>query len=70
MLRKLYSKPLSICFNDYSNTTNEEKEKMGEKFSPNNLLMEGFKLICSKKKPDEKRKPQPEKSIAETVNFC
>ena len=42
---------------------------MGEKYSPNNLLMEGFKLICSKKKPDEKRKPQPEKTIAETVNF-
>ena len=29
--RKLYDKLLSICFNDYNNTANGEKEKMDEK---------------------------------------
>ena len=40
--RKLYSKLPSIYFNDYNNTTNEQKEKMGEKYSPNNLLIKGI----------------------------
>ena len=35
---KLYNKLVSIYFNDYDNTTNEEKERMGEKYNPNNLF--------------------------------
>ena len=41
---KLYDKLLSIYFNDYNNTTNEENKKRGEKYSPDNLLIEGFNL--------------------------
>ena len=40
--RKLFNILLSIYFNDYNNTINKEKEKMGEKRNPNNLLTEGF----------------------------
>ena len=40
--RKLHSKLLSIYSNDYNNTTIEEKEKMGAKFTPNNLVIERF----------------------------
>ena len=50
--RKLYSKLLRIYCNDYNNTTNKGKEKVGEKHSPNNLLIEGFKFIYPKKKDE------------------
>ena len=33
---KLYNTLPSICFNDYNNITDEEKEKMGKKYNPNN----------------------------------
>ena len=38
---------------------------MDEKYSPNNLLNEGFKFIYPKQKNEEKGKSRPEKTIAE-----
>ena len=68
-IRKLYSKLLSIYFHNYNNTTNKEKEKMGEIYSPNNLLNEGFKFIYPKKKDEEKSKSRLEKTIAERIKL-
>ena len=51
---KLYDKLLSIYFNDYNNTTNEENKKRGEKYSPDNLLIEGFNLLIQRKKMTKK----------------
>ena len=66
---KLYNILLSIYFNDYNNTTNEEKEKMSEKYNPNNLLIKGYTFIESKKEDEEKSKSQPEETIAKTVKL-
>ena len=68
-ITKLYSKLLSIYFNNYNNTTNKEKEKMGEIYSPNNLLIEGFKFIYPKKKDEGKSKSRLKKTIAERVKL-
>ena len=65
---KLYNTLLSIYFNDYNDITHKEKEKMGEKYNPNNLLIKSYKFIESKK-VEEKSKPQPEKTIAERVKL-
>ena len=64
---KLYNILLTIYFNDYNNTANEEKEKMSEKYNPNNLLIKGYTFIESKKEDKEKSKSQPEETIAKTV---
>ena len=39
---KLFNILLSIYFNAYCNTTNKGKEEIGEKYNPNNLLIECF----------------------------
>ena len=66
---KLFNIVISIYFNDYNNTTNKETEKMGEKYNPNNLLIEGFKFVYPKKSDEEKSKSQPEETIAEGVKL-
>ena len=42
---------------------------MGEKYSPNNLLNEGFKFIYPKKKDEEKSNHSRKKAIAEKVKL-
>ena len=64
--KKLYNKLLTIYY-DYNDITNEEKEKMGEKYNPKNLLSKDQRFIESKK--EEKSKSQSEESIAERVKF-
>ena len=54
--KKLFNKLLSIYYNDYNVVTDEEKEKMGEKYNPKNLLLKGQKFIESEK--EEKSKSQ------------
>ena len=66
---KLFNILLSIYFNDYNNTTNEEKEKMSKKYNPNNLLIKGFKFIYSVKEDEEKSKSKPGETIAERVRL-
>ena len=61
--RKLYSKLLSIYYNDYNDVTDEEKEGMGKKYDPINLLIKGQRFI------EEISKPHPEKSIVERVKL-
>ena len=41
----------------------KRKEKMGEKYNPNNLLIKGQRFIESKKEDEEKSKSQPEETI-------
>ena len=65
--KKLYNKLLSIYYDDYNDITDEEKEKMGEKYNPKNILLKGQRFIESKK--EEKSKSQPEESIAERVKL-
>ena len=43
--KKLYNKLLSIYYDDYNDITDEEKEKMSEKYSPKNLLLKGQRFI-------------------------
>ena len=65
--KKLYSKLLSIYYDDYNDIIDEEKEYMGEKYNPKNLLLKGQRFIELKK--EEKSKSQPEESIAERVKL-
>ena len=65
--KKLYSKLLSIYYDDYDNVTDEEKERMGEKYNSKNLLLKGQRFIELKK--EQKSKSQPEESIAERVKL-
>ena len=65
--KKLYSKLLSIYYDDYNDITDEEKEKMSEKYNPKNLLLKGQKFIELKK--EEKSKSQPEETIVERVKL-
>ena len=58
---KLYSKLLSIYYDDYNEIADEEKEKMGEKYNPKNLLLKGQRFIESKK--EEKSKSQAEETM-------
>ena len=59
--KKLYSKLLSIYYDDYNDIIDEEKEYMGEKYNPKNLLLKGQRLIESKK--EEKSKSQAEETM-------
>ena len=43
--KNLYSILLSIYYNDYNDITDEEKEKVGKRYNPNNLLIKGQKFI-------------------------
>ena len=43
--KNLYIIQLSIYYNDYNYITDEEKEKMGEKYNPNDLLIKGQRFI-------------------------
>ena len=44
-VRELYSKLLSIYYNDYNNITDEENKKMGKKYNPKNLLIKAQRFI-------------------------
>ena len=59
---KLFNTLLSNCFKDYNNNPDEEKEKIGEKYNPNNIFTKAYMYIESKKKG--KSKSQPEETIA------
>ena len=67
--KNLFNKLLSIYCNDYNNTPDEEKEKMGEKIIIviGDLLIKGTRFIELKKEDKEKSKSQPEETIAEIV---
>ena len=65
--KKLYSKLLSIYYDDYDNVTDEEKERMGEKYNSKNLLLKGQRFIELKK--EQKSKSQPQETIAEKVKL-
>ena len=65
--KKLYSKLLSIYYDDYSDITDEQKEKIGEKYNPKNLLLKGQRFIESKK--EEKSKSHLEETITERVKL-
>ena len=58
--KTLYSKLLCIYCDGYNDITDEEKEKMGEKYNPKNLLIKGQRFIESKK--EEESKSQLEKT--------
>ena len=58
--KKLYSKLLCIYCDGHNDITDEEKEKMGEKCNPKNLLIKGQRFIESKK--EEEIKSQLEKT--------
>ena len=59
--KKLYSKLLSIYYDDYNDIIDEEKEYMGEKYNSKNLLLKGQRFIESKK--EEKSKSQAEETM-------
>ena len=65
--KKLYSKLLRIYYDDNNDISDEEKEKMGEKYNLKNLLLMGQRFAESKK--EEKSKSQPEETIAERVKL-
>ena len=67
--KKLYSILLSIYYNDYNDITDEEKEKVGKRYNPNNLLIKGQKFIERKVEGRGKSKSQPEEIIAERVKL-
>ena len=56
--RKLYNMLLNSYFNVHNNTTDEEKEKMDEKFNPSNLLIQGqrFSLLRKEEKLNHSQK--------------
>ena len=49
-VRNIYYKLLSIYYDDYKDNTDEEKEKMGEKYDPKNLLLKFENLLNRRKK--------------------
>ena len=59
--KKLYSKLLSVYYDDYNDIIDEEKEYMGEKYNSKNLLLKGQRFIESKK--EEKSKSQAEETM-------
>ena len=61
---KLFNTLLSNCFKDYNNNPDEEKEKIGEKYNPNNILTKAYMFIESKKEDEGKSNSQPEETIA------
>ena len=67
--KNLFNKLLSIYYVDYINIPDEEKEKMGEKYKPSNLLIKGHRFIELKREDKEKRESQPEETIAERVRL-
>ena len=67
--RNLFDKLLCIYYNDYINIPNEEKEEMGEKYDPSNLLIKGDRFTEWKKEDKEKSKSQPEETIAKRVKL-
>ena len=67
--KNLFNKLLSIYYVDYINIPDEEKEKMGEKYKPSNLLIKGHRFIELKRKDKEKRESQPGETIAERVRL-
>ena len=59
----MYDKLLSIYYDEYNDITDKEKEKMGEKYIPKNLLLKGQRFI------EEKSNSQSEETIAEKVKL-
>ena len=53
--RRIYSTLLNIYYNDYKITPDEEKERMGTKYYPKNLLNRRKKM--KKKVSDSHKKP-------------
>ena len=51
--KELYRKLLSIYHNDYNDISDEEKERMDEKYNPKNLLI---KFIADEKKVNNSQK--------------
>ena len=66
--KKLYSILPSIYYNDYNDITDEENGRMGKKYNPKNLLIEGESFIESKKEDEEKSKLQPKKLLLKEEN--
>ena len=58
--KNIFNKLLSICYNDYINITDQEKDKVSEKYDPRNLLIKGYRFVESKKEDKEISKSQPE----------
>ena len=65
--KNIFSKLLSIYYDDYNDITDEEKEKMGEKYNPRNLHLKGQRSIESKKA--ENSNSQPEEAIDKRVKL-
>ena len=61
--KKLHIKLLSIYYDDYNYSTDEEKERMCEKYNPKSLHLKGQRFI------EEKSKSHPEEIIAEEVKL-
>ena len=61
--KKLYSKLQSIYYDDYSGIIDKEKEYMGGKYNPKNLLLKGQRFTESKK--EEKSKSLAEETMKE-----
>ena len=61
--KRLYNRLIISYYDDYNEIADEEKEKMGEKYYPNNLLFKGQRFI------EETSKSQPEETTAERVKL-
>ena len=52
--KNLFNKLLSIYYSDCLNIPDKEKEKMGKKYNPCNLLIKGYRFIESKREDKKK----------------
>ena len=61
--RELYSKRISIYYNDYNDIKDEEKKRMSKKCDPKNLVIKGQRFN------EEKSESRSERTIAERVKL-
>ena len=61
--RELYSKLISIYYDDYNDITDEEKKRMSKKYDPKNLVIKGQRFN------EEKSESRSERTIAERVKL-
>ena len=61
--RELYSKLISIFYNDYNDITDEEKKRMSKECDPKNLVIKGQRFN------EEKSESRLERTIAERVKL-
>ena len=61
--RELYSKLISIYYDDYNDITDEEKKRMSKKCDPKNLVIKGQRFN------EEKSESRSERTIAERVKL-